>query len=131
MQCKIIMDEYCIFLFLKKGKLGISENYEGITLTSMAAKVYSGLLLNRIKSEIEKILRKNQNRIHTNGSTTSQILTIRGIIEGVSLKEYEDNTIVHKYHRGIWIHIKREGGANTTYIWSPPKKNYYCYNDAL
>ena len=36
---------------------------------------YNPLLLNRIESEIEKILRKNQNGFRRNPSTTSQILT--------------------------------------------------------
>ena len=45
----------------KKGDLGIGKNYKGITLTSNKAEVYRGLPLSCIKSEIEKILSKNQN----------------------------------------------------------------------
>ena len=51
----------CIFPFPKKGDLGIVKNYQGITLTSIAAKIYNALLHNRIEPKIEKILRKNQN----------------------------------------------------------------------
>ena len=42
--------------FHKKGDLGITKNYQSITLTSIGAKIYNTLQLNRIKPEIEKIL---------------------------------------------------------------------------
>ena len=45
----------------KKGDRIIAETYQGITLTSIAAKIYNVLLRNHIEPEIEKILRKNQN----------------------------------------------------------------------
>ena len=35
-------------LFPKKGDLDLGENYRGITLTSIAAKIYDALLRNRI-----------------------------------------------------------------------------------
>ena len=73
----------CILPFPKKGDLGLTKNYRGITLTSIAAKIYNALLRNRIEPEIEHILRKNQNVFQRNRSTTSQILTIRRILEGV------------------------------------------------
>ena len=57
--------------------------YRGTTLSSIAVKVYNALLLNRIQTEIEKSLRKNQNGLQRNRSTISQILTIHLIIEGV------------------------------------------------
>ena len=49
------------FLFSKKGDLGLPKNYRGITLTAIAAKIYNLMLLNRIRPEIDPILRKNQN----------------------------------------------------------------------
>ena len=49
------------FSSLKQGGLGIAPNYHGITLTSIATKIYNAPLHNRIEPEIEKILRKNQN----------------------------------------------------------------------
>ena len=66
--------------------LGLAKNYRGITLTSIAVKIYNALLQNRIESKIENILRKNQNGFRRNRSTTSQILTIRRILEGVHAK---------------------------------------------
>ena len=79
----------CILLFLKKGDLGIAKNYQGKTLTSIAAKIYNALLCNRIEPKIEKIFRKNQNGFRRNRSTISQILTIRRIKEGVRAKNFE------------------------------------------
>ena len=73
----------CILPFPKKGELGLAKNYRGITLTSIAAKIYNSLLRNRIEPKIDNILRKNQNGFRRNRSTTSQILTIRRILEGV------------------------------------------------
>ena len=79
----------CILLFPKKGDLGLVKNYRGITLTSIVAKIYNALLCNHIEPKIENILRKNQNGFQRNQSTTSQILTIRQILEGVHAKNLE------------------------------------------
>ena len=56
----------CILPFPKKGDLGLAKNYRGITLTSIAAKIYNALLRNRIEPIIENILRKNQNGFRRN-----------------------------------------------------------------
>ena len=73
----------CILLFPKKSNLGLAKNYRGITLPSIAAKIYNSFLCNRIEPKIDNILRKNQNGFQRNRSTNSQILTIRRILEGV------------------------------------------------
>lgn len=78
--------EGCILPFPKKGDLGLTTNYRGITLTAISAKVYNLLLLNRIRPKLEKILRKNQNGFRQKRSTEGQILTIRRIIEGIKAK---------------------------------------------
>ena len=72
----------------KKGDLGIAENYRGITLTSIAAKIYNYLLLNRVEPKIEKILWKNQNGFQKNRSQTSQILILCQNL-GVRAKNFE------------------------------------------
>ena len=76
----------CILPFHKKGDLGLAKNYRAITLTSIAAKIYNALLRNRREPKIDNILRKNQNGFRRNRSTTSHILTIRRILEGVRSK---------------------------------------------
>ena len=79
----------CILPFPKKSDLGLAKNYRGIILTSIAAKIYNALLRNRIEPKIDNILRKNQNGFWRNRSTTSQILTIRRILEGVRAKNLQ------------------------------------------
>ena len=77
----------CILPFPKKSDLRLAKNYRGITLTSIAAKIYNALLRNRIEPKIDNILRINQNGFRRNRSTNSQILTIRRILEGVRAKK--------------------------------------------
>ena len=79
----------CILLFPKKGDVGLDKSYKGITLTSIAAKIYNVLLYNRIEPKIDNILRKNQNGFQRNRSTTSQILTIHRILEGIQGKNLQ------------------------------------------
>ena len=78
-----------ILPFPKKGDLGLTKNYRGITLKSIAAKICNALLHNRIEPKIENILRKNQNGFRRNRSMTSQILTLRRILECVRAKNLE------------------------------------------
>ena len=82
------MDEGMHPPFSKKGDLGLAKNYRGITLTSIAAKIYNALLRNRIEPKIVNILRKNQNVFRRNRSRDSQILIIRRILDGVRAKIY-------------------------------------------
>ena len=79
----------CIPPFPKKSDLGLDKNHRGITLTSIAAKIYNALLRNRIEPKIDNILRKNQNGFRRNRFTASQILTIRRILEGVWAKNLQ------------------------------------------
>ena len=65
--------EGCLLPFPKKGDLGLTTNYRGITLTAHAAKIYNLLLLNRIQPKMEKVLRKNQNGFRLSRSTIGQI----------------------------------------------------------
>ena len=79
----------CILPFPKKGDLELAKNYWGITLTSIAAKIYNALLQNCIEPKIDNILRKNQNGFRRNRFTTSQILTIRRILKGILAKNIQ------------------------------------------
>ena len=83
------MDEGMHTPLPKKGNLGLAKNYRGMTLTSIAAKICNALLRNRIVPQIDKILRKNQNGFRRNRSTTSQILIIHRILEGVRTKNLQ------------------------------------------
>ena len=66
----------------KKGNLTKVDNYRGIALTSIVSKTLNRVILNRIKPDMEKILRINQNGFREGRSTTSHILGLRRIFEG-------------------------------------------------
>ena len=120
----------CILPFPKKGDLGLAKNYQGITLTSIAVKIHNALLRNRIEPKIDNILRKNQNDFRRNRSTTSQILTIRRILEGVTGKKPTSDINICRLYQGLRFHSQREDGANPTSI-RPTKRNRSSDNDSL
>ena len=98
----------CILPFPKKGDLGLAKNYRGITFTSIAAKIYNALLRNRIEPKIDNILRKNQKGFRRNRSTTSQILTIRRILEGVRAKNLQATLIFVDFTKAFdFIHRRK------------------------
>ena len=70
----------------KKGDLTDPANYRGIALSSITAKTLNRMTLNRIRPHIEAILRINQNGFRQKRSTTSHILALRRMIEGIKDK---------------------------------------------
>ena len=70
----------------QKGDLSKASNYRGISLTSIAAKIFNRLILNRCLPHIEALLRPNQNGFRAERSTTSHILALRRLIEGIKDK---------------------------------------------
>ena len=68
----------------KSGDLSNTTNYRGISLSSMVAKLINKMILNRIQAKLDTHLRPNQNGFRPHRSTTSQILALRRIIEGVN-----------------------------------------------
>ena len=67
----------------KSGDLSNTNNYRGISLMCILAKIYNKMILNRIRTVINPRLRMNQNGFRTGRTTVAQILTLRRIIEGV------------------------------------------------
>jgi hypothetical protein len=67
----------------KSGDLREGKNYRGISLSSVVAKTYNRLLLNRIRPFLDPVLRYNQNGFRPGRSTISQILALRRIIEEI------------------------------------------------
>ena len=120
----------CILPFPKKGDFGLAKNNRDITLTSIAAKIYNALLRNRIEPKIDNILRKNQNGFRRNRPTTSQILTIRRILEGVREKKPTGDITICRLYQGLRFHTQREDGINPTSI-RPTKRNRSSNNDYL
>ena len=118
----------CIPPFPKKGDLGLAKNYQGITLTSIAAKIYNALLRNHIEPKIDNILRKNQTGFRRNKST--QILTIRRILEGVRAKKPTDNITSCRLYPGLRFQSQRENGTNPN-CTRPIKRNRSSNNDSI
>jgi exonuclease III len=89
--CKLVFEEChappqwtssLIIPLPKKGNLQLMTNYRGISLMSIAAKVYNRILLNRIRTPIDKMLRKNQAGFRTGRSCIQQIHILRRIMDG-------------------------------------------------
>ena len=107
----------CILSFPKKGDLRLTKNYRGITLTSIAVKIYIAILRNRIEPKIDYILRKNQNGFRRNRCKTSQILTIHRILVGICTKKLEATILIVDFteafdsiHRGKMEQILLDNG---------------------
>ena len=111
----------CILPFPQKGDLALAKNYRAITLTSIATKTYNVLLRNSIEPKIENIIRKNQNGSWRNKSTTSQILTIRRILEGVSVKNLEATILFIDFAKAF-DSIHRGKMEQILLAWSLPQK---------
>ena len=101
----------------KKGYLSLDSNYRGIILSSLVAKTYNCIILNRIRPHLDCHLRKNQNGFRSGRTTTSQILALRRLIEGVKDKNLEAILIFIDFkkafdtiHRGKMLMILKTYG---------------------
>ena len=83
----------CLKPIPKTGDLGSTDNYQEISLTAIASKIYNSMLLSRISKYIEPILRHNQNGFRKGRSTLPQILAIRRIIEEIKIAKKEESLI--------------------------------------
>ena len=70
----------------KSGDLSQGGNYHGISLSSIVSKTFNKMILNRIRPEVDSILRNNENGFRVGRTTVSHILSLRRIIEGVKAK---------------------------------------------
>ena len=68
----------------KSGHLTVTDNYRGISLTCIVARMFNRMMLNRLRPAIDPLLRNNQNGFRE-GRSTSQILGLRRIIEELKL----------------------------------------------
>ena len=101
----------------KSGDLSLGGNYRGISLSSLVAKLYSKLILNRITPKLDPLLRPNQNGFRTGRTTVSQILALRRIIDGI--KEHNLKAVMtfidfkkafDMVHRGMMLKILKAYG---------------------
>ena len=75
--------------FFLPGAYSMLKPALGISLTSLVTKTYNRMILNRIRPHLDCHLRKNQNGFRSGRTTTSQILALRRLIEGVKDKNLE------------------------------------------
>ena len=101
----------------KSGDLSKTDNYRGISLICIIAKMYNRLILNRIRSVIDLRLRTNQNGFRPTRTTVAQILALRRIIEGVKsnnlkaiLTFIDFKKAFDSIHRGKMIRILKAYG---------------------
>ena len=96
----------------KKGDLSCTDNYRGISLSSIVSKTINRLILNRIKPALDGKLRNNQNGFRPKRSTSAQILALRRIIEGVKANNLKCSLLFIDFkkafdsvHRGMMLKI--------------------------
>ena len=65
----------------KKGDLSSCSNYRGITLLSVPGKVFNRIILERMKTHVDRHLRDEQAGFRKERSCTDQIATLRIILE--------------------------------------------------
>ena len=102
----------------KSGDLSKPDNYRGISLTCIIAKMYNRMILNRIRRAIDPHLRDNQNGFREGRTTVSQILALRRIIEEVKgnnltavLCFIDFKKAFDSIHRGVMMKILKAYGV--------------------
>ena len=75
-------------LYTRRGDLSLMTNNRGISLLSIAAKFYNKILLNRIRDEVDPILRKNQAGFRAGSSCAQQIHILRRVLKALEITSY-------------------------------------------
>ena len=103
--------------------LSNTNNYRGISLICIIAKLYNRLILNRIRCVIDPKLRYNQNGFRPKRTTVAQVLALRRIIEGVKannlpavLTFIDFSKAFDSIHRGKMIKILKAYGIPPTLL---------------
>ena len=79
---------------------GDTNNYRGVGLSAVGAKMVNKLLLNSIQPKLNQeswlnpLLRNNQNGFRPGRSTTAHILALRRLIEGVRRNNLKDPILI-------------------------------------
>ena len=109
----------------KKGNLSSPKNYRGISLMTIAAKVFNKLLLNRLVPSIDPLLRINQNGFRRGRSTLAQILSLRRIVEEIRNSNRE-MTLIFVDFRKAFDSINRDVLFEILPLWNS-RKIGRCY----
>ena len=76
-----------IAIFKNKGSATDANNYRGIALMSLCAKLRNKMLLLRIRPHLDPLLRENQNGFRPRRGTTQHVLALRRVFEQCRLKQ--------------------------------------------
>ena len=142
----------CILPFSKKGDLGLAQNYRGITLTSIVAKIYNAQIRNRIEPKIEKIFGRTKRAFGERDPQRHKFWRSVKFLK-VYVQKPRGNNIIYRLRQGLWLHSQRKDGPNTTllifkrktilrllcnkyiyiyiYMEAYPKKNRRSNNDVI
>jgi len=77
----------------KKGCLSDCNNWRGITLLSVPGKIFCTVILNRMKSEIDRHFREEGASFRNGRSCNEQIFTLRNILE--QCKEFQKSLAIN------------------------------------
>ena len=107
----------------KSGDLSLGGNYRGISLSSIVAKTFNRMLLNRIRPKLDDHLRTNQNGFRKGRTTVGHILALRRLIEEVeannlpAIVTYIDfKKAFDTIHRGKMLKILQAYGIPTIIV---------------
>ncbi len=102
----------------KKGDLSLMTNYRGISLMSIAAKVYNKILLNRIRPHIDPLLRSNQAGFRSGRSCAQQIHSLKK--NHVELQGVTTSTDSHLcgLQESLWLHQQVCHVLSITALWN-------------
>ena len=103
----------------KKGNLQDCGNWRGVTLLTLASKVFSKILVNRIQAGTDHALRKEQAGFRRGRGTVEQIFVLRNILEQANewnatlyIQYVDFAKAFDSVHReSLWIIIKK--------VWNP------------
>ena len=74
-------------IFKNKGSAADANNYRGIALMSLCAKLRNKMLLQRIRPYLDPLLRPNQNGFRPRRGTTQHVLALCRVFEQCRLKQ--------------------------------------------
>ena len=105
----------------KIGGLSQPSNYRGITLTSIAFKIYNSSLLNRISKHLEPILKRNQNGFRKGRSTLPQISALRRVIKETKITNRKASIVFVNFSKAF-DSINRNAVLHILYLFGLPDK---------
>ncbi|KAJ8347957.1 hypothetical protein SKAU_G00265460 [Synaphobranchus kaupii] len=109
----------------KSGDLSKPDNYRGISLTCVIAKMYNRMILNRIRGAIDPYLREDQNGFREGRTTVAQIFALRRIIEEVKRNNLtavlcfvDFRKAFDSIHRGVMMKILKAYDVPPNLLWA-------------